>query len=73
VTDLDSKIDAMIAAVPESAWEEASYRQWLREMYRAMDFLMRSGAWGAVDAYIQDQQMTTEDSEPGHCDIAIPL
>ncbi len=37
------------------------YRRWLREMYRAMDFLMCSGAWSAVNEYMRCQQLSNDD------------
>lgn len=58
---LSETIDKIHAGVPQHAWDEAEYRKWLREMYRAMDFLMRSGSWGAVNAYLLQQQQSHND------------
>lgn len=32
--------------------EVLEYRHWLQEMYRAMDFLMRSGSWRTINTYM---------------------
>lgn len=42
------------ADIPESAWEEAAYRQWLHDAYRALDFLMRNGSWSAVNSFLAE-------------------
>ena len=53
-------IDEIHAGIPDSAWDEVAYRQWLHEMYRTMDFLMKSALWGAVNAYARH----LHDAEP---------
>ena len=53
---LGDLIERLHADIPESAWDEVEYRQWLHEMYRTMDFLMRAGYWRVANAFLMEMQ-----------------
>ena len=58
---LSDTIDKLHAAIPESEWDALAERQWLREMYRAVDFMMRNAYWNAVVGFML--QLQTEKPE----------
>lgn len=52
MSELDKLIDEIHAGITDEQWDDVAYRMWLQEMYPAMDFLMKSGAWEAINAYL---------------------
>lgn len=53
---LSDTIDKLHATIPESEWDALAERQWLREMYRAVDFMMRHAYWNAVVGFMLQLQ-----------------
>lgn len=56
---LSDTIDKLHAQIPESEWDALVERQWYKEMYRAVDFMMRHGYWSAVGGFMNQLQDET--------------